>query len=190
MKRMAKWIIKVMVAEGIVDKEEADVYEYGLQIFLELLLCLGTCFFVAFSFHVFLEMALFFLIFIPLRSYAGGLHLESFWSCYLLSCLTFSGVIVAAKCIELSFAVSIPAIVLLLLSVYFMYPVENANREVDSDEDRYFRNKLLQFLFLDGVIVIIFFALSKKEYIQIIMLTFGTVVFTMMLGKYKNKVNK
>lgn len=186
MKWLARWLTKTMIDDGMMDEEEKGIYEYGIQVFLEMSMCLGTCLFVAFLFHIFLEITIFFLIFIPLRSYAGGLHFESFWSCYLFSCFTFIGVIAMAKYLEIPVTAGFIIVLILMLAMYLLYPVENINREVEADENKYFRKKLLQFLFFDVIIVMLFLVFDKKEYMQIVMLTFVVVVLTMLMGKCKN----
>ncbi len=82
---------------------------------------------------------------------------------------------------------SLIAFFLLEMSVYAFYPVENINREVDKEEDTYFRKKLKLFLIFDMFIVLVCAALKKDRYILVIVATFLMVAVTMILGKYKNK---
>ena len=86
---LADYVIK----KGMVDEEERDVYEYGFQIGIELGCFVLYCIALAAYMDMLIGGALFFLIFAPLRAYAGGLHLERFHSCFILSCLTYSAVL-------------------------------------------------------------------------------------------------
>ena len=153
--------------------------EVGLFVLVSLFLTLYL--------HMFVEGVLFFVIFAPLRSYAGGLHLEKYHSCFVLSCLTFFGILLTSRYIRIPTYFSLIAFFLLEMSVYAFYPVENINREVDKEEDTYFRKKLKLFLIFDMFIVLVCAALKKDRYIIVIVATFLMVAVTMILGKYKNK---
>lgn len=92
--------------------------------------------------------------FAPLRSYAGGLHLEKYHSCFVLSCLTFSGVLLIVRYIQFPIWISFITLFILEIVVYALYPIENINRKVDREEDRYFRKKLKLFLLIDMIIAV------------------------------------
>ncbi len=136
---------------------------------------------------MFIEGILFFITFAPLRTYAGGLHLEKYHSCFVLSCLTFCGILLTVMYVHIPIYFLLIAVFLLEISVYILYPVENKNRKVNKKEDLYFKCKLKKFFLLDTFIVIICTIFKKNEYVLTITTTFFIVVITMILGKYKNK---
>lgn len=187
MGQIAEFLADYVIEKGTVKEEERGVYEYGFLVALEKALCLITCFVISIALHTIPECILFFVIFIPLRSYAGGLHLDNYWSCFSLSCLTFLVIMIMGKYLEISLFVSSVALLFLELIIYKMYPVENANRVVDSDEDKQFRKRLKQFLVVDGIIAVICVLLGQYVYLQTITMTFFMVAATMVIGKYRNK---
>jgi len=130
---------------------------------------------------------LFLLIFIPLRSYAGGLHLSSFWSCYIFSCLTFLFIILMAEVVLIPGYINVLCILFCISIILLFYPVENTNREVDEEENTYFKNKLRFFLGMDIVLLIFFIAFNMNDCLRIMSFTFAVVMVTMAMGKYKNK---
>ena len=136
------------------------------------------------------EGILFFIIFAPLRSYAGGLHLEKYHSCLVLSCLTFSGVLLGVRYIQLPVWISFVALLILETIVYVLYPVENINRRVDKEEDGYFRERLKLFLSIDMTIAVIGVILNNTRTLILITVTFFMVAITMLIGKVKNKNTK
>lgn len=136
------------------------------------------------------EGILFFIVFIPLRSYAGGLHLEHYWSCLALSCLTFSVILLLTKFAIMPTYIVFFIIVFLELLVYCLYPVENINRKVDAVENEFFQKRLKKFLLIDMLIVGICIAFKNNSYLILIMTTFFMVAITMLIGKYKNHRRK
>lgn len=187
MDNIAKGLTDYVIRKGMVDEADRGIYEYGFTITIEVGLFALVSLFMTLCLHMFAEGVLFFIIFAPLRSYAGGLHLEKYLSCFVLSCLTFSGILLVVRYVQIPIYFSLIAFFLLEIVVYALYPVENANREVDSEEDIYFRKKLKLFLILDILIAVVCVALKKDGYILMITATFLMVAVTMMLGKYKNR---
>lgn len=186
MNKLAKILANYVIQKGAVKEDEKTVYEYGFLITLEAVLCLITCFGISLILHTISECILFFIIFIPLRSYAGGLHLDNYWSCFSLSCLTFFAIMMIDKYFDFPTYFTFVAFLLLAMAVYNMYPVENINREVDTDEDKQFKKRLQQFLVIDSIMAIIFFVLKRNTYMQTITMTFLMVTITMAIGKHKN----
>ena len=187
MDRIAKGLTDYVIRKGMIEETERNIYEYGFTLTMEVGLFVLVSLFLTLYLHMFVEGVLFFVIFAPLRSYAGGLHLEKYHSCFVLSCLTFFGILLTSRYIRIPTYFSLIAFFLLEMSVYAFYPVENINREVDKEEDTYFRKKLKLFLIFDMFIVLVCAALKKDRYIIVIVATFLMVVVTMILGKYKNK---
>lgn len=187
MGKVAKFLADYVIQKGTVKEDERELYEYGFQIAIEAVLCIVTCFVISLILHTIPEGILFFVIFVPLRSYAGGLHLDNYWSCFSLSCLTFFAIMMVGKYLTISIHIAFVILLLLELAVYKMYPVENINRVVDIDEDKHFKKKLQQFLLVDSIIAIICIVSGWHTYMQTIVFTFMMVTITMAIGKIKSR---
>lgn len=187
MGRIAERLADYIIQRGTIKEDEREIYEYGFSITIEILLCVIACFSISMALHTFVEGILFFVIFIPLRSYAGGLHLSSYWSCFSLSCLTFLIIMLLEKNLKLPIYIALITFFILEIVIYNLYPVENVNREIDTDEDIEFRKRLKQFLIMDGTLAVIFAVLGWRKYLQTFTLTLVLVAITMAIGKYKNK---
>ena len=85
MKRLSEKLTAYIINAGAVSEELYAVYQYGFQIGLEMLCCFVTCLSVAIYMHMIPEFAIFTGIFMLLRTYAGGVHLNSFGSCFICS---------------------------------------------------------------------------------------------------------
>lgn len=184
---IAEILTEYVIKKGVINKDEQDMYEYGFTLALEMGISILICLFIANAMHMFVEAILFFIIFIPIRSYAGGLHLKHFISCLCLSCLTFSAVLVVVRFIKIPILFSFCLTLFWEISIYFLYPVDNINRVLDNEERVYFKKKLNQFLALDFTIAVVCGLLEKGEYLLLIMTTFLMIVVTMILGKYKSR---
>lgn len=187
MEKIAKRLADYVIQKGTIEEDEREIYEYGFFIATEMLLCVLVCFSISMILNTLVEGILFFVIFIPLRSYAGGLHLSNYWSCFSLSCLTFFIIMMLGKYFEFPIYIALIIFFLLEIVVYNLYPVENINRIVDADEDKQFKKRLKQFLIMDGTLAIVFAVVGWSKYLQTFMFTLAMIVVTMVVGKGKNK---
>lgn len=185
--KISKFLADYVIQKGTVKEDEREMYEYGFQIAIEAALCVVTCLGISLILHTIPEGILFFVIFVPLRSYAGGLHLNNYWSCFSLSCLTFFIIMMLGKYLEFPIYIALIISFLLEIVVYNLYPVENINRIVDADEDKQFKKRLKQFLIIDGTLAIVFAMVGRSKYLQTFMFTLVMIVVTMIVGKCKNK---
>ena len=149
MRKVAKLLTDYVIKKSMVDEADREVYEYGFVITLEVGLFLVASLFIALKLDMVLEGIFFFVIFSPLRSYAGGLHLEKFWICFVLSCLTYITTLLVVKNLCLHEFVSLIVLFALEVFVYVLYPVENRNREINEEENKCFKIKLMKYLCLD-----------------------------------------
>ena len=200
MRKVAKLLTDYVIKKSMVDEADREVYEYGFVITLEVGLFLVASLFIALKLDMVLEGIFFFVIFSPLRSYAGGLHLEKFWICFVLSCLTYITTLLVVKNLCLHEFVSLIVLFALEVFVYVLYPVENRNREINEEENKaYYEDvniknelklrdmiqKLPKFCmdFFIGIVCTIF---EKDSYFLELNIIFLIVVITMLIGKCRN----
>ena len=167
MRKVAKLLTDYVIKKSMVDEADREVYEYGFVITLEVGLFLVASLFIALKLDMVLEGIFFFVIFSPLRSYAGGLHLEKFWICFVLSCLTYITTLLVVKNLCLHEFVSLIVLFALEVFVYVLYPVE----------------KYLCLDFFIGIVCTIF---EKDSYFLELNIIFLIVVITMLIGKCRN----
>lgn len=187
MKKAAKVLTNYILVKGMIGEEDREAYEYGFEITLEVGLFSMFCLFVSLYTHMFVEGIIFFIIFVPLRSYAGGLHLKRYCSCFLLSCLTFIGVLLGAQNIQISMKSLFVILPLMAIIIMHLYPVENINRKADEEEIEYFKKKLKLFLGVDILMAYICIVLQNAKCLSVIVITFFIIAVTMLIGKIKNR---
>ena len=88
MKYFSEKLTSYIVKSGAVPEESYEIYQYGFQIGLEMLSCLLACFGIAVYLHMIPEFAVVTGIFMMLRSFVGGVYLNSLMPalCVLLLC--------------------------------------------------------------------------------------------------------
>lgn len=93
MKQLAHIVARQMVKNQIISEEEAEIYDYGLQ----LVLTSGTTTFVILLLGLVsgqLTLTVLFMItLVGLRHYVGGYHAGTYLHCFLMSCSVYLGMI-------------------------------------------------------------------------------------------------
>lgn len=183
---MTDYIIKT----GVVDDECYDVYQYGFQVGLEMLSCIVVCCGISMYLHMVPEFIVFILVFMLLRTYAGGMHLNSFWSCFLCSVTTQTAVLLFSREYMFSFHVSWAVILSGTFLILKAAPVESVNRELEDDEKRHCKK-----ITRNGLISIILFSVGctlggMRDIVSLISLAILQVLFSQYMGIVKYKFER
>lgn len=182
---LSKKLTEYILEKGIIEKCNYEIYQYGFQIFLELSLNILCSIIIAVVLDMKIECLLFFLFFIPLRSYNGGLHMDRYLSCFLLSSttLTLTLLIVKHFTIEPIFSYFLYAISVFIIII--TGPINHPNREVNSEENIRFKTKTNITLALGFIISIAFLVLGNHRYLFLEALVYALVSSTLLIGRLK-----
>ncbi len=185
MERIAKRLTAYIIGKGIVAESEEKIYLYGFQMGLELISNLIVSILIAMKMDMLPQAAIFFIVFIPIRSYAGGFHFEQYLHCFILSVVTYVGVLELSQILTIAGEIHIVADVVLLILVRYLFPVQNVRRMIDEDEKRYFSKKLQQILVAEFVLIVVLLVLKKEDLLAVVNLTLVLIVVSMIAGKIK-----
>jgi accessory gene regulator B len=189
MRKLSAALTDYIINKGVIKEVEREIYEYGFLVIFETALSFIISILVAISLNMVFEGILFFVIFIPLRINAGGLHLEHYLTCLTLSCLTYLGILLMVMLIKIPIYLSVSVLVLLIMATWLLYPAENINRPLDKEEMHYFKNRLKLFLVVDILLSIVCLVYKKEKYVFLIMLTFLLIIITMVISKIRSRKN-
>lgn len=96
---MIKKIAEEISVNVTKDAEQYEICKYGYQIFFEFLICVVTCAVLAIICGVLSAACCFAATLFIVRTFCGGIHLNKFWKCYILSCITilFGGILASRQ---------------------------------------------------------------------------------------------
>lgn len=89
--RLVRGIVGYGVTSGGIKEDEQEVYTYGYTLLFETSICIAAMGCIGILFDMILEVIVFSAVFIPLRSFGGGIHAEQDWKCILLSAIVTMG---------------------------------------------------------------------------------------------------
>ena len=134
MERLSEKLTDYIIKTGVVSEESYAIYQYGFQIGIEMLSCFLVCLGIAIYLRMIPEFLVFTGSFMLLRTYAGGLHLNSFTRCFICSVFVQTLVLLISKQCTILLPIAWVIIFCGSILIWENAPVETVNRELDTDE--------------------------------------------------------
>lgn len=155
--RISEYMLQFQIREGAVEAKEKELYKYGYQ----LLLGRGSSFIFAAALSLilgtFFEMLLFLGVFILIRQYAGGYHMES-----PVKCICFSVLLVLGAGIFIKHTDFIQSSIFWrilwgagIVAIVVLSPVGTKNKPLDALERKVYRKRTYIILGLELLVSII-----------------------------------
>lgn len=189
MEQLSKIITTYLIRNDVINEEKSCIYQYGFQVGFEV--CLNTLLSILFAVacKMELEAIVFLSVFALLRSYAGGLHLNSYLSCLICSCGSFLGILLLIKYLSVSKNVCSLIITSSLICIKLLAPVPDVNRPLNEKEERKFAKKLGYSLIAIGIFSVSCYIGGWNQLLLTVALTSLFMVFIMILGKVKYRIS-
>ncbi len=190
MKQLSEKLTQFVIDSGAISKESYAVYQYGFQIGLEMLTCLAVCSGIAIYLHMIPEFIVLTVFFMLLRSFAGGVHLNSFWKCFICSIVVQTSVLILNDLFAFSLRSAWGIIIVSSVLILWISPVQNINRELDDNEKANGKKMVVK-------IVIVLFIFSGgcsffhiNGMVSLMAFTVLTVLISQYVGIVKYKIEK
>lgn len=190
MKYLSEKLTDYIVKAGVISQESYALYQYSFQIGIEMLICFLVCFGIAIYMHMIPEFVVFTGSFMLLRTYAGGVHLNSFIKCFLCSITVQIFVLIASKQVIIAPPVSWSIILCGSILIFRIAPVDNVNKELEKEEKIYCKKISMKILI--GIVV---FAIgcsfyNMDNFVSLTAVTLLVVLISQYIGIVKYKIEK
>lgn len=117
MEKIAEKLAKLLVRENVISDSMLEIYQYGLVRMLEIGVAVLTGFVMCLTLGMLKEGIIFFIFFVPLRSYLGGIHLKKYWHCYIVSCFTLLLVLIMSRIVPFDMLFSAGMIIIASIGI-------------------------------------------------------------------------
>ena len=190
MERLSEKLTDYIIKTGVVSDESYAIYQYGFQIGIEMLSCFLVCLGIAIYLRMIPEFLVFTGSFMLLRTYAGGLHLNSFTRCFICSVFVQTLVLLISKQCTILLPIAWVIIFCGSILIWENAPVETVNRELDTDEKAHCKKVTVKVL--SGIMA---FALAcmlcgMDNMVSLIAVTILVVLISQYIGMEKYKIEK
>lgn len=189
MKRLANAVTRYLLKEDVICQEKYEVYCFGMQIGIEIFINVLACFFIAYLLKMIPQCVFFFSVFIPLRAYAGGFHMNKYWKCFLLSICTLSIVLIWVKYANINSNIIFVSALFPLYYIYIIGPTGSKARALEIKEIKFFSVKLRKLCFGILILLVILRTFEISQYLLMLQSILWIMVGSMALCK-KNSARK
>jgi accessory gene regulator B len=171
--QLTKRIIKKMIIGGIVDSEEEEIYQYGLERLLVYSSLMLAILFISFLFNCLYLFPYIIFYFISLRSLLGGIHFDNEKKCFGISILYIVSVIIFYHSLMYTSVFGrkgIFSISMIQFFLTFYLPIlDHPNKKINLSERKYFKVLINRVIFLQMVITVIcfFFKIDSFLYFSV-----------------------
>ena len=139
--RLSKKISSFLVNNGIVTKEDQEIYDYSFEVLLATIMNFLALYLIALVLDRVWETTMFIAAFIPLRSLAGGYHAKTHLRCLLVLLIIYALVLIVVIFAPQSFFIfiNIGSVFFSVFLVWFLSPVEDENKPLTENEKKHFK---------------------------------------------------
>lgn len=169
MKKIADFAEKIsnkMVDRGIMQKEDVELYQYGIENGITVAgNLLASALFGILTGR--LGVVLVFLLFYStLRTYSGGVHCKSKLGCFILSMMILLVPVFSYEWVMemVAFPVIIAVGVIAIVVVLVLSPVESINKPLDDEERKYYKRISYCIVALQGCVLAFVYCMNIYEY--------------------------
>lgn len=182
-------IAQLLVENGTIQREEYEIYQYGLEQGAVLLFNVFSTLVVGFLMHAPVESAVFLAAYIPIRMFSGGYHSSTQMRCYWLSIAIIVAALFAVNLtltaqasIYVAVGTILPGVIIWILS-----PVEDRNKPLDALERVVYRKRARSILIAELIIMTAFLLLKFYAITLSISMALTVLSVLLIIGRFKEK---
>ncbi|ROR25255.1 accessory gene regulator B [Mobilisporobacter senegalensis] len=179
-------IAEQLIENGTVDVENKEIYVYGIEQLFILIMNIVTTLIIGLCFGMLWQSIIFMLIYLPLRSFAGGYHASTVLRCYVVGIILSVIFLSINKCIPDASTIIIAMTVIASLIILLLAPVETSNKPLDQLELSMYKKRTRIILLSDICIITILLAFDLNSIALCIGVALMVLSFMVVLGKRIN----
>jgi accessory gene regulator B len=188
--RIAVSVTENMVKSGAVDFDEREIYHYGIQQGLFVMLNVGTTIAVGLLFGTLWQLLIFTISLIALKSYAGGYHAKTSLRCYFLSTLLTVSTSLLMRFVELHTFVYVGLIVSAGAVIIALSPVGSESKALDDVEKKIYRKRAVIVCIIEVLSAVVLLGLNLHSAAVSVVWCLVAVSVMIILGTFANGRNR
>lgn len=182
-------IIAHLIKHEVIEIEESDLYLYGFKQLLVIVCHLVAYAAIAYRYHEIWLLLVFLVFFVPLRSYAGGYHTTSQWTCFLVSIATVMGVLMVLKMDGISLQSYKMLAVVSYAIIVMLAPRESGNKPYQEDDKAVYRKTTLLILNTEVIIANFMIGIKAEKFFECMSLALFLVALLLMVDWTVQKIH-
>lgn len=176
----AESVSNYFVANEIIPVEDKNIYKYGIEVTLSSVLGIFIIILLSAILGRIQDGILFLVCFIPIRVYAGGFHMNTYFTCNATFISVFLLILSVSRILAASLSFSFIFISLIIIAL--LAPVKNKHKNLSVREKKRYRKISVITSILWAAVSIILFILNINI-IYLVSVTMFTIAISMIVEK-------
>ncbi len=177
-------LVNQMEMKKMIEKSDRDYYEYVLIMMIERIIAIGSLLIISVIFKQFLPTVAFLTFFLSLRKRTGGYHADKFWQCYLLTIITYIGVVRVAPALSENPHMMYILLFFAVLVIEVFGTVNHPNINLDKNELRETKKAARLLVLIEiGIIAVLIMLKINQLYVSYMSIAIIVCSFFMCLAK-------
>jgi len=187
--KTAKTITDKLLAEDIVLHEDKEIYLFGVQQGLNLILNLATMIAIGLVFGAVWELVVYTVFYGALRRFAGGYHARTQMNCYVLSAILLATIAMLINFVEIQPIFLVWIALFTCTNIILLSPVADANKPLDKIEEKVYKRRaiIISIIQLGTVLLGVYFDIVAIA--RIVTLALATVHLMILAGLLRARSN-
>jgi len=181
---LAECIVENLVAASVVEEVDRELYVYGFFLLVTCLFFFLVTVAVGFFLGIPCESAVFFVAFITLRTYAGGIHAKTEAACTVLTTIALGATVITIKILENTNVGILPLFVFSNLCILLLSPLDSHEKPLDEEDRRKYRRISYSLLIVCDAITIaaailtvpaLYYPITCGMFLEAVLLSVGKI---------------
>jgi accessory gene regulator B len=185
--RLSERITDNLVKQGTVDRDEREVYLFGVQQGMFTLFNIATTVAVGLMLDVLWQILIFTVALIALKSYAGGYHAKTPLRCYFLSTMLTISVSFLIRYVVLHTFVYAGLLILAGTIIIVLSPIDSENKPLDDAEKKIYRKRAVAITATQIFAAIVLLYFNLQSVAVCIVWNLVAVSLMMIMGRLFNR---
>ncbi|SCY50596.1 accessory gene regulator ArgB-like protein [Alkaliphilus peptidifermentans] len=149
-------ISKTLEMNNLIKDEDIDFYRYGLELIIITILKGAGLLILAAIIGIVKETIVFIIFFTSLRVQAGGVHSQSVWKCFVITCLMTFSAIYISKLIPQDYEKIYQYFMMIfaLMGIWLFAPMDTPNRRLNAKEKKKYRKRSIATIIIACFVII------------------------------------
>lgn len=185
MNQLKNKLYSFLLNQGL--EPEYDVFDYGYKILTKYLIFLTIVIPLSILLNNFSETILFLIVFITLRQYLGGIHIENSILCMMFSIIISLLIPQLAKVFNhFNILFLIGIFIIAEISILLLGPIDHKNKRLSNAEKKCFKKKSFFMIILYFCISCFLYFFEQDIYVNVILFTILLNVFNLWIASIRS----
>ncbi|SFR87911.1 accessory gene regulator B family protein [Anaeromicropila populeti] len=187
LKKISEKIADIIIDNGH-NKEDREIYVYGIQIILSTMFTLSIVYIIAFATKHVLQMSCYFACFIPFRRCAGGYHAKKFWGCCIVTVFSsVAGIFLGEYLYYSKSELLAPCFLISLLVIWIYAPVSNQNRQLKVFEIPKYKKLTKQIGIFYSLIIVLLYSFNLGYWSSFMVMAIMVTAAALIVGNMERR---